>query len=97
MNRIKADLNPCPLCGHTANVWQAWDCEYQAECTFCGVRSQSYPKLRASVINWNSQSKKSYTQTEKKRQKMVSVGQNLGHHLWDYNSKGNLMKLENRK
>lgn len=97
MNRIKTDLNPCPLCGHTANVWQGWNAEFQVECAYCNVRSLSFYEMNRAIDNWNSQSKKSYTRTEKKRQKLVTVGQNPGHHLWDYNSKGNLMKLENRK
>lgn len=97
MSRIYADLNQCPLCGHIAHIWQAWDSEYQAECVFCEVRSLSYSELDKAVKSWNSQSKKTYTQTEKKRQKLVSVGQNLGHHLWDYNFKGVLIKLEDGK
>lgn len=39
MNLIKTDLNSCPLCGHSAHVWQAWNGEFQAECSFCNVRS----------------------------------------------------------
>lgn len=97
MTKIKANLNPCPLCGHIAHIWQAWDSEYQAECMFCGVRSLSYVELSETVNNWNSQSKKTYTRTEKKRQKLVSAGQNLGHHLWDYNSKGTLIQMEDNK
>ena len=97
MKRIKTDLNLCPLCGHIANVWQGWNDEFQVECAYCNVQSLSFYEMNRAIDNWNSQSKKSYTRTEKKRQKLVTVGQNLGHHLWDYNSKGNLMKLENRK
>lgn len=97
MDWINANLNPCPLCGRAAHIWQAWDSEYQAECAFCGVRSLSSPELNKAVGNWNSQSKKKYTRTEKKQQKLVTAGQNLGHHLWDYNSKGTLIQMGDNK
>ncbi len=41
MNRIKSNLNTCPLCGRIAHIWQTWDNEFQAECAFCGVRGRS--------------------------------------------------------
>ena len=92
MNRIKANLNPCPLCGHVAHIWQAWDSKFQVECIFCNVRSSHCSTSEDAANDWNSQAKKTYTRAEKKRQKQVFAGQNLGHHLWDYNSKGILMK-----
>lgn len=92
MSMIKIKLNKCPLCGHAAHVWQAWDGEFQAECVFCGVRSSSYSNPDDATNSWNTRSNRTYTRTEKKRQKQVTAGQNLGYRLWDYNCKGMLMK-----
>lgn len=97
MNQIKTKVNPCPLCGHVGNVLQEWGSKFQVECIFCGVRSSDFSKLDETINDWNSQSKKKYTQAEKKRQKLVSAGQNLGRHLWDYNFKGTLVQLEDNK
>lgn len=96
MNRIKSNLNTCPLCGRIAHIWQTWDNEFQAECAFCGVRGRSCTGISSAEQTWNSQTKSKYTRAEKKRQKQVSAWQNLGHHLWDYNSKATLMQLEEK-
>lgn len=97
MNCIKANLNKCPLCGHHAHVWQGWDGKFQAECSFCNVRSLSFSNPDKVANSWNSQTKDTYTHAEKKRQKQVTAGKNLGHHLWDYNCKGMLMKYEENR
>ncbi len=68
----------------------------QAECAFCGMRGRSCTEISSAEQNWNSQTKSKYTRA-KKRQKQVSAGQNLGHHLWDYNSKGIIIQLEDNR